>query len=427
MIPPGRKLIPSAEGNVSYHIFLSVLKKGLNSQGYEGTLKPMARFDGMKGGASVFLAFLFFLWFMNFSARTIFSPLMPLIEDEFMISHAKASSIYVFSSLGYGIALFLSGMFCGHFGYKKSILVSILATACVFFSIPAVKSFSVLCLFSFILGLSTAVYLPSIIPLITEYYEERLWGRSIAIHDSAASMSIFAAPFIALFFLGFLPWRQIFTVFGVIFVAMALVFWLVAGEVKIHKRERVPLLSFLKNSSLWIMGAIWTFAAGANLGVYYVVPLYLTKELLFDIGHANTIFGWSRIGGIIVAVLTGFIVDRFSLKKIMFIFLFLSGLLTVLLTAAGRDSIATWLFIQASVVMGFFPVGLVAISRMFGREQRSMATGFIVTLGVIFGLGVVPYFLGLAGDLMSFRFGILIFGILVMLSSGLTFFSKDLR
>ena len=63
------------------------------------------------------------------------------------------------------------------------------------------------------------------------------------------------------------------------------------------------------------MGIIWVFPAGACLGVYFVVPLYLTKELSLDIAYANKIFGISRIGGVFVAIMAGFIVDRFGVKK----------------------------------------------------------------------------------------------------------------
>ncbi|MCX5808427.1 MAG: hypothetical protein NTX36_03480 [Proteobacteria bacterium] len=84
-----------------------------------------------------------------------------------------------------------------------------------------------------------------------------------------------------------------------------------------------------------------------------------------------------------------------------------------------------FLFLQASVVGGFFPVRLVSISRAFDQDQRGMATGLIVTLGVIFGLGIIPYFLGFSGDLVSFRLGIFILGVLMVLVSGLTFFLRE--
>jgi MFS transporter, NNP family, nitrate/nitrite transporter len=387
----------------------------------------MARYTSFRGKGLVFLAFLWFVWFTNFSVRTVFSPIMPLIEDEYLISHALASSLFIYAALGYGISLFFSGMFCGHFGYKRSILISIGVSALIFFLIPFVKTFTVLSALVFLLGLSTAIYLPSIIPLITEYYEERYWGRCIAIHDSAASVSIFAIPFVVLACLHFVAWRHIFTLFGIVFVVTGLAFALLSREVKIHKTTMAPLSSFLTNRSLWIMGIVWIFAAGANMGIYYVTPLYLTKELMLDLGYANTIFGLSKIGGVVCVVLSGFIVDRFSLRKTMFAIIFMTGLFTVLMALANIRLMGLALFAQASVIMGFFPLGLVAISRMFDREQRSMATGFIVTLGVIFGIGVVPFLLGVAGDTITFRLGILLFGIVVTLASGLIFFIKDLR
>ena len=74
--------------------------------------------------------------------------------------------------------------------------------------------------------------------------------------------------------------------------------------------------------------------------------------------------------------------------------------------------------------MGFFPVGLVAISRIFAVEQRSLATGIVTTLGVICGLGFMPYLLGLCGDLFGFSAGIHLLGVCVVISSGLSRFLK---
>lgn len=387
----------------------------------------MERYGNIKGKAFFLLMFLWFIWFMNFSVRTVFAPIMPLIEDEFLISHAKASSLYVFTSLGYGISLFFSGMLSGLFGYKRSIIASLLVSAAVFFILPSIKAFSLVSLSTFVLGLSTGVYLPSIIPLITEYYNEKVWGRAIAIHDTAASISIFSIPFIALFFLRFLQWRQIFYVFGIVFIISIVVFAITIQEIKIQTKTGNILGDLVKSKTLWLMGAIWIFAAGANLGVYFIIPLYLTKELSLDIGYANKIFGISRLGGVFVAIMSGFIIDRFSLKKTMFFVVSVAGVFTMLLACKDIRFLEVFLFLQASVMGGFFPVGLVSISRAFNREQRGMATGLIVTLGVIFGLGIIPYFLGLSGDLVSFRLGMFVLGVLMVLVSGLTFFLKELK
>jgi MFS family permease len=386
----------------------------------------MARYSTIKGQGLLLLMFLWFLWFLNFSIRTIFSPLMPLIEDEFAIQHARASSFFVFNALGYGTALILAGIYAGRFGYKRSIIFSLVLASGAFFLIPFVESFAFLCFLSFVLGLASGIYLPSIIPLITHYFEMRSWGKAIAIHDSAASVSIFASPFIALFFLNFLDWRQIFDVFGALAILCVVVFSLVVGEVKINRPATNTHDHLLRQRSLWIIALIWIFASGANLGVYFILPLYLIKELHMESVYANQIFGISRVGGVFVAIAVGFIVDRFSLKKTMFALVLVTGILTVCLTFTQGRTLEIFLFLQAAVGFGFFPVGLVTISKLFREELRSMATGYIITLGVIFGLGIIPYLLGVAGDFLSFRFGIFTLGILAILSSGLTYYLKEI-
>ncbi len=173
------------------------------------------------------------------------------------------------------------------------------------------------------------------------------------------------------------------------------------------------------------MATIWLFAAASNMGLYFIFPLYLTKELHIDIETANSIFGISRIGGIAVAVSAGFIVDRFNLRRLIFFILLLTGILTAALVYRDMQWLKVLLFLQASIAVGFFPVALVLISRIFEQDLRGQATGLIVTCGVIFAIGLGPYLLGLSGDRISFRFGIFLLGILTAFASALVFLLKE--
>jgi sugar phosphate permease len=153
------------------------------------------------------------------------------------------------------------------------------------------------------------------------------------------------------------------------------------------------------------------------MGIYFVTPLYLTKELLLSIDYANTILGISRFGGIGVAILCGFLADKISLRKIMLVMVLVSGILTVLLGIVPIGFIGVTLILQALFVTGIFPLMFVLIAKIFSREVRSMATSFILTVVSIGGTGAIPYLLGLSGDLISFRFGISVLGICVVFSS----------
>ena len=46
--------------------------------------------------------------------------------------------------------------------------------------------------------------------------------------------------------------------------------------------------------------------------------------------------------------------------------------------------------------------------------------------GVVGGWGITPYLLGLSGDLVSFKFGILVLGIGTIMASRLVFLLKEL-
>jgi len=387
----------------------------------------MERYSNLRGRALSFLFFLWFIWFVNFSIRIVFAPILPLVEDEFMVNHAQASSIFIFLSAGYGVAVIVSGFFSGKFGYKKSIILSLFLLSLIAFLIPFVHKFFMLYLFAFVLGFSVGFYLPSAIPLITEYYSEKDWGKAIAIHDTGASSAIFATPFIALFLLHFFPWRGIFVVFGCIYVVCSIVFCFVSTEVKITNPPKAVFSDLIKIKSLWLMAIIWVFGAGANLGIYSIVPLYLTKELQLNIGYANTILGVSRLGAVAVAIACGFLIDRFNLRKVMFLVMIIAGVFTVFMGLVSVRYIGIVLFLQAFFVTAFFPVGLVAMAKTFNREMRSLATGIILAISIVFGGGIIPYFLGVSGDLYSFRVGITILGIFVALSSTLIFHLKELE
>ena len=386
----------------------------------------MKRFDSLRGRALLLLTFLWFVWFMTFTARAMFAPVLPLIEDEFVVSHARAASIFTVSGIGYALAVFFSGTFARLLGPRKAILFATIVSGFTLLLIPFVRVFELFYVLGFILGVSLGAYIPSAIPLITAYYEEGVWGRAIAAHGSAPSVAVFLTPFIALAVLSFFSWRAVFVLPGLSFLLCAVIFFFITGDATLGKGKQLFLGDLLRSKAIWIMGIISMFSAGANIGLYYIIPLYLVKELSLPVDYANSIFGISRLGGAIVTIVAGFLVDRFSLKRTSFVLVLTTGILTILLTLSGPRWIALFLFLQASISPAFFPVGYVAVAKMFSQEQRGQATGFVITIGMI-GTGLVPYFLGLSGDLASFRLGIFLLGILTALSSGLLYFLKELK
>lgn len=387
----------------------------------------MRRYTELKGGALFFLFLLWSLWFFNFSARIIFPPILPLIEDEFMVTHARASSIFVFQSIGYAAAIILSAFYAGRIGFKRSILFSFTILACVFFWTALIKGFSTFYLILFCVGFSGGLYLPAIMPLIREHFEEKDWGKTISIYDSAGAISIFTVPFIVMAIISYFPWRGIFAIFGVALLAVALLFAWKGEEMKIRESRRAVFKDLTTRRSFWVMMIIMSVAMGANIGVYSILPLYLTKQLSLSIRYANTLLGISRLGGVGVALLCGFLVDRFNLRNIMFSMTVVSGVLTVLVGVASPAVIGVMLFLQALFISAIPPLMWVCMARLFDRETVSMAIGLIAPVSFLFGTGLIPYLLGVAGDLLTFGWGIGSLGALLVITGGLSLSLRDLE
>lgn len=359
------------------------------------------------------------LWFLNFSTRTVFSPILPLIEDNLSLSHGEAGGFFTSLSIGFALSMLITGRFALFWGYKRTVVVGFVGIGLVFLWIQWVESYSTFHILFFLLGAATGTYIPSILPIITETYESKHWGKAIGLHDSAASFSIFSIPILMTFGLHFLSWKRLLLILGIVALLLPIYFWKISVEPKkeMSKHEN-RYIDLLKRKTVWIMGVLSTFASGSSIGVYAILPLYLIKERGIDFSYANTLFGISRIGCVFVSILSGFLTDRYGYRTMIMLSLSMTGLSTIGLSLASTlPMILITLILQATLSTAFYPPGLAAISKLTPLSERSMVTGVILSIGVIFGMGSTPFLLGVIADHFSFKVGILGLGVLTTFSS----------
>jgi len=360
------------------------------------------------------------LWYLNFSSRVVLSPLMPIIEDEFTITHALAGSIFTFLSIGFTITLLLTALLAARIGYKRCIALGFLILTVSLFGLKCAATFTSLAFAAFAIGLGAGFYIPSAIPLLTELFEPKNWGKAIALHDTGASFSVLSIPVLTAIAVRFLHWRNLFVILGASCMVLLALFWIFAPDPRPERKNQTQFTRVLLRRDLWIIAILWFIASANSLGLYNLIPLFLVKEKGIDLGIANTIFGLSRIGGLIASVLVGFLVDRFGAKRIIFAVLLTTALSTVGIAVSPIfPLLIVMLTIQATVSTGFFPAAFVAISKLTDLSERGIFTGITVAFGVVFGLGLTPAILGAAADVWGFQPGILVLGVLTVFSCGL--------
>jgi len=359
------------------------------------------------------------LWFLNFSSRTIFSPILPLIEDSLSLSHGAAGGLFTSFSIGYSLTLLAAGWFASTWGYKRTYFFGHVGTALVLLGFGWTESYKAFHLLFFFLGVCSGTYLPCILPIITQTYEHRYWSKAIGLHESAPSLSIFFIPILVPLGLHYFHWKSLLFFVGVIPFLFLIPFWKVSAEPK-HEEvyQRSFYINLFRNRTVWIMGLLWMFSAASSFGIYSILPLYLIKEKGMDFGFANTLLGISRSAGVIVPLTVGFITDRYGFQAILKWSIFATGLSTIgLALSSTLSSILVTLTLQALLSLAFFPVAFIGVSKLTSISDRSMTFGFIIGIGVIFGTGGSPFILGLVADHWSFKVGILGLGVLTVLSS----------
>jgi NNP family nitrate/nitrite transporter-like MFS transporter len=357
----------------------------------------------------IFLLLFWTLWYLSFSTRTIVAPFLPLVEDVFDINHATAGGLFLFTALGGTVALGASGFLSLWLGYKRVIAGGLAIAAASSIGLYTADTYPLFAGMLFLLGLGGGFYLPCAVPMITSIFERGYWGKAIAFHETAAGFSILSIPFIAAVALAHMPWRQVFLVFGGIFILAAIMFWIVSPNIKAHQGKSFRVAWVLKRPDFWIVAGLWISCGMASLGVYNIVPLFLVEEKGMPLEIANHYFGLSRIGGFAGQICIGFFLDRYETKKILLLLTALSGLSGVGLALSETTwLLVTMLLLQATFCVVFFPVGIMAISKLTLPEERSSFTGTIMAISGLIGIGVTPLLLGGIADVWNFQIGILV-------------------
>lgn len=345
------------------------------------------------------------------------SPLLPIIEDELAITHALAGSLFFYMSIGLTISVFMSGWISKHIGYKRSIIYSFLALVFVFICFRYAQTYYSFAGFSFILGLTLGIYLPCAVPLITSMISRGNWGKALAFHDTAPSFSFLAMPILIAFALRFFHWKAFFVLLSGACALVVVFFWVFAPDPRPQEEKKSSYAAILRRPDFWLIASLWIMATIATVGIYSIIPLFLVKEKGIELELANTIFGVSRIGGVFATILVGFLIDRFAVKKILFTILLITGLATVGMAFAQVFWLLVGaLIIQATVGVAFFPAAVMAISLTTPLDERSTFVGLTLACSGIIGMGLVPVGLGAVADIWNFQIGILVTGVLIMLS-----------
>jgi NNP family nitrate/nitrite transporter-like MFS transporter len=355
------------------------------------------------------------IFLLNFSSRIILAPLLPALEKDLALSHSDAGSLFLFLSIGYFISLLGSGHISSRISHKKTIVISAISVGVALSSISFVKSFFAMRCCVFILGISAGTYLPSGITTVTSLVHPKHWGKAVAIHELAPNLSFVLTPLLAEMLLQWFSWRYILLFIGIASIILGVVFLRYGkGGLFLGKAPNFKAIKpILKIPNFWLLILLFGLAITSTLGIYNMLPLYLTAEHGISLEWANSLVGLSRISTLGMAFLAGWATDRLGSKTIMVFVFFVTGILTVLLGMVSTHWVVVVVFLQPILAVCFYPAGFSALSSISAPENRNVIVSLTIPIAFVLGGGAVPTLIGTMADFGHFSLGISLSGLLI--------------
>jgi MFS transporter, NNP family, nitrate/nitrite transporter len=369
--------------------------------------------DALPVGAILLFMLCFYLSILS---RAMFSPLLLSIEEDLGISHAAGGSLFFLMSIGYAPVVFFSGFMASRVKHRGSILLSMLCLSLTLLLLSQSRSLAMVRFGSLLMGMASGLYTASGIATVIHITPLRHRGKAIALHEIAPNLASLSAPLIALALVPFFPWRGILLFIAVATLAAGFVFW--RFDRGSHFRGVPPNLSalrvYLVDRDFWLLTLFFVVNACAALGIYSLLPTYLIDERGMDSITANLLVSISRVGSIAIIFLSGWLVDRFGVIKLIAASILLTALPTILLGAGSGLFLTVAVLLQPMIAVVFFTPALVALSKIGPPESRNVAVSITTPLAVLLGGGVYPYILGVLGEMGQFYIGFIVLGVLML-------------
>lgn len=365
------------------------------------------------------LTFLVSIFFLNFTGRIVFSPLLPVISGELGLNHTDSGSFFLCISSGYVVSILLSGYVSCRLNHHRTIALSSMAAGLMLLLISTCMSLTTLRFGLIGLGFAAGLYLPSALLTVTRLVPPAYTARGMAVHEIAPNLSFVVTPIVCAVGLILISWRTEIALLGALLVCMGVVFQVYGNNNQgLGSAPRFTTMKrIVQLPRFWLVTAMFSMAICSTLGIYAMLPLYLVSELGMDVESANTLVAFSRIGSVAMPLLGGWFGDRFGNQAVMGAVLFLAGLLTVPIGCTDGWLLTSLVVVQPMVAVCFFPSAFTVLADVGPKGEKNVAVSFCIPLAFLCGGGILPTVIGTIGDHYSLAIGIMAAGGLMVLAS----------
>ncbi len=361
------------------------------------------------------------MFFATFVARFVFPALLPAMADDpnLAIDPGQAGSLFLAAAIGSLLGSLAAGFVSSWFKHRGALLVSLFGIALALVGAYFAGSVWALRAVFFVMGVLFGVHLPSSVATITATVRKEDWGKALSIQQLGPPLSLVASPLLAVLLLKWFSWNMtLLWIAGLCAVlGLAFLFLRGVGAFRGDPPNREFAGPVLRTGSFWLMILLFALGMGAQVGVYTMLPLYLSQERNMSPDGANTLLGLANIAPVAMVFVAGWLTARIGEKRMIGYSLFLTGVVTILVGALSGVALRVCVVLMAALAVCFFPAAFAALSRIVQPTYRSIATAFCTPTAFLIGGGLLPLVLGYVGKAEHFGLGIIVIGGLIAAGS----------
>ncbi|MDA9635096.1 MFS transporter [Candidatus Pelagibacter sp.] len=351
-----------------------------------------------------------FTFFSSFGQSFFLGLFNSSIRDALSITHGQFGSIYASATLLSSFILVWVGKKIDDFNILKfaSYVIALLAISCFLFS--KISSLVFLFLSIFLMRLSGQGLMSHTATTTISRFFEKTRGRALSITWLGLSLAEFILPLLIIFLLTFVDWRNIWIVISIfVIVVLPIITFSLVKNIKLDSRESVSLndvktkeikqwkrSEVLKDYRFYIICLTMLAMPSIATGTFVYQSFIVSSKGWGPYVIAQSFMAYSILS-VITLFLSGFLIDKFSSRKLL-IYMNIPLLVSTFVLYYFNSPFSSYVFL-----------GLIGISNGLSNVLGS------ATWAEIYGVKYIGSIKALTTAFMVFStaFGTALFGILI--------------
>ena len=362
------------------------------------------------------VGFIAVMVFLSMYSRLIMSPLLVYLQQDLVIGPARATRLFLTLSVAYSAAILGSGFLAERIIHRRTIALSAALLGTGLLIVAVAPNLPVMHLAFAVIGSGAGLYPPAGVATLTSLVSDDIRGRAIALHETGPNVAFVLAPLVVSAGVLFLPWRWIPAISGAAALTAALFFerYSVAGGFTGERMRLGNVASLMRKGEFWAILVLFCLAASSTMGVFAILPTYLVTTRGYEAPLVNTLISLSRISGVATLFLSGFLIDRMGVRRLVGIILAVTGVLTIGIGALTGNAMLAAVFLQPVIITAFFPAVVSAIADLGPPQIRNVAVSVIVPAVNIVAAGLFPALMGYLTEAGNVEGGFIGLGVCIL-------------